>query len=120
VSVFTHLLPEDMERYVSEISRVLKRGGRCFASYNLLDDESLAMIRNGQSIRRFTRVGPQWIVDPKVPELAVAYEREYVHDLFARHGLPPSFHYGTWSGRPLTCADKQFNFDQDYALSTKL
>lgn len=119
VSVFTHLLPDDMEHYVAEISRVLKPGGHCFASYNLLDAEARALMGNGRAMRRFTRVGPHWIVDAKVPELAVAYEDDYVHDLFDRHGLAPSFHYGTWSGRQLSAAEEQFGFCQDYALSRK-
>jgi ubiquinone/menaquinone biosynthesis C-methylase UbiE len=28
-SVFTYFVPKEMTRYVSEISRVLKKGGRC-------------------------------------------------------------------------------------------
>lgn len=32
-SVFTHLLPQDMERYLSEIARVLKKNGRCFITF---------------------------------------------------------------------------------------
>jgi hypothetical protein len=31
---------------------------------------------------RFTRLGPHWVVDVNVPELAVAYEEDYARKLF--------------------------------------
>ncbi|AXF85333.1 Demethylrebeccamycin-D-glucose O-methyltransferase [Ephemeroptericola cinctiostellae] len=43
-SVFTHMLPEDLEHYLSEISRVLKKGGVCFITYFLLNNESVELI----------------------------------------------------------------------------
>lgn len=128
-SVFTHMLPEDMRHYVAEIARVLKRGGTCCASYNLLDGESLRAMEAGQSAFRFTRVGPHWVVDVTVPELAVAYEEAYARELFERHGLSCSVHHGWWSGRASTARetpgffqqdDPDFQyFDQDYVLATK-
>ena len=39
-SVFTHMLPHDMENYLSEISRVLRNNGRCLITYYLLNEES--------------------------------------------------------------------------------
>jgi SAM-dependent methyltransferase len=41
-SVFTHMLPPDMERYLAEISRVLKPGTHGLLTFFLLNDESLA------------------------------------------------------------------------------
>lgn len=35
-SVFTHLLPEDAENYMREVARLLKPGGRCYATWYLL------------------------------------------------------------------------------------
>ena len=37
-SVFTHMLAEDVERYLCEAARVLKTGGRCLASFFLLNE----------------------------------------------------------------------------------
>src|SRR5262249_12025077 len=39
-SVFTHMLPDEIQNYAREISRVLKPGGRCFASLFLFDGEA--------------------------------------------------------------------------------
>ena len=39
-SVFTHMLPAAVTTYTSEISRVLKKGGRAVVTYFLLNAES--------------------------------------------------------------------------------
>src|SRR5215471_8692344 len=38
-SVFTHMLPDEIENYVAKVFRVLKTGGRCFMSVFLFDRE---------------------------------------------------------------------------------
>lgn len=48
-SVFTHMLPQDMENYLSEISRILRSGGRCLITFFLLNAESLKLIEMGAS-----------------------------------------------------------------------
>jgi len=43
-SVFTHMLPKDMENYFSQIARVLRKKGRCLITFFLLNKESLRLI----------------------------------------------------------------------------
>jgi SAM-dependent methyltransferase len=119
-SVFTHMLPGDTEHYIAEISRVLTKGGRCYASYSLINAESRRAMESGHSSLRFQRyAGPSWVVDVKVPELAVGYDEPYVRDLYERHGLSGqcSVYYGSWSGRPFT--GEQSGFSQDIVVATK-
>ena len=52
-SVFTHMRPADTAHYIHEISRVLKNGGRCFATFFILNAVSLASIKSGRSSRDF-------------------------------------------------------------------
>jgi SAM-dependent methyltransferase len=118
VSVFTHMLADDMEHYVAEIARVLRGDGRCFATFSLLNAESLQRMHAGQTERRFEQVGPHWVVDTKVPELAVAYEEEFVRALFARHGYSCRIYYGSWSGRRALPGQPAF-FDQDLVVATR-
>ena len=40
-SVFTHMVLDDMKNYLHEISRVLKKGGRSYISYFILNENSL-------------------------------------------------------------------------------
>jgi SAM-dependent methyltransferase len=118
-SVFTHMLPEDMEHYIAEIARVLKNGGRCYASFSLINSGSRDPMEAGRSSLRFKpHAGPCWVVDAKVPELAVGYDETYVRELYERHGFSPNdIHYGSWSGR--FPADAEPAFSQDVVVSTK-
>lgn len=103
-SVFTHMLAAEVEHYADEIRRVLRVGGRTYITYNLVDDESLAAMNAGLSTLRLVHhSGPCWVVDPKVPELAVGYDSAYISTLYERHGLAGEYTvaYGAWSGRLL-------------------
>lgn len=118
-SVFTHMLPADIEHYIAEISRVLKEDGRCYVTYNLIDEESLKSMEAGHSTLRLKHyVGPCWVVDAKVPELAVGYDESYVRDLYERYALASDYtiYYGSWSGRPLL-PGKEPTYDQDIIVS---
>lgn len=102
ISVFTHMLPEDMEHYLSEITRVLKVGGRSFITYFLLNAESLPMARKGINGPEFNyEMDGYWTSNAKIPEDAVAYKEDYIRSLYDRFGLlikdPPV--YGSWYGR---------------------
>jgi ubiquinone/menaquinone biosynthesis C-methylase UbiE len=122
ISVFTHMLPTDMENYVSEISRVLNRHGRCFATYFLINEESSRLMHSGASSLIFNHhPGPHWLVTQKTPELSVGYDEPYVRDLFESSGLSTNegIHYGGWCGRePLWSAGSGLG-DQDIVLAMK-
>lgn len=119
-SVFTHMLPDDMEHYLAEIDRVLKKGGRCYASFSLLDIESKQAMSAGASSLLFKRFRDEcWVVDPKVPELAVGYEEDYVRKAFRRQGLSEDLqiHHGGWAPRASLTAVPSFS--QDIVVATK-
>ena len=101
-SVFTHMLPPETDHYLSEIARVLAPGGRCFATFFLLNEESLALIGAGKSERPMGHALGECRVDnPDVPEDAVGYPEEAARALFARHGMAvrEPVRYGKWCGR---------------------
>ncbi len=101
-SVFTHLLPEEVNNYLSEIRRVLKPGGRCFVTFFLLNDESLRLIGEEQNTISFDHnLGSYRIKDKDTPENAVAYDEPYVYSLYKRYDLriEEPVRYGSWSGR---------------------
>jgi SAM-dependent methyltransferase len=88
-SVFTHLLPPAASRYIGEIGRVLKPGGRAVASFFLLDESVRSRI--GDPL-----VQPQFIhpLDARhsvgslaEPEIAVGHDEATVRELFAAAGL---------------------------------
>jgi SAM-dependent methyltransferase len=89
-SVFTHMLPDEVERYVHEISRVLAPGGLCIASYFLLNQDSLSGINAGRSFMSFPVEQPSSpcrLHDAAVPEAAVALDEAFVRKIHADAGL---------------------------------
>ena len=115
-SVFTHLLPEGVENYLSEVSRVLDDGGRCLITFFLLNGESLPLVKNGQNGLDFNHDrGTYRIADPDVPERAVAFDEAFVLKLYAKHGLhiQEPIRYGSWCGR-----SKSFDY-QDIIVASK-
>lgn len=101
-SVFTHMLPADMERYVAEISRVLKPGGRCLATFFLGNSVSLAHVKAGDSTLDFAHDhGVYRTISEDSPEYAVCYDEEFIRGLFARYELAieNAPYFGSWCGR---------------------
>jgi ubiquinone/menaquinone biosynthesis C-methylase UbiE len=101
-SVFTHMLTKDMGHYLSEVARVLKKGGRCLISYFLLNEKSIGLMRGGKSaIDLHIEVDHCSIADPSAPEAATGYEEEFVLQLYQIYHLQVMrpVHYGSWCGR---------------------
>jgi len=101
-SLFTHLLAEAAARYMTEVARVLRPGGRCLTTFFLLCDESRAPGEQGLGGYRFpARVGDAWVADGAQSEAAVAYGEEPLRAFCARVGLnvvEPVL-WGAWCGR---------------------
>jgi len=99
-SVFTHMLPTDMEHYLGEITRVLKPGGKCFATYYLLTEETRKLMLLKDSTVNFKQhFGSYSVTSAKVPELAVGYDERYIEELYAQFGLTSERHPGFWCGQ---------------------
>ena len=86
-SVFTHLLPPELERYLSEIARVLQPGGRCLISWFVLENGVLKRPEGKSSLLTFHIEGDGYRSSFEVPEQGVAYEESYIRGLYARFGL---------------------------------
>jgi SAM-dependent methyltransferase len=111
ISVFTHMLDEDVEAYLSEIARVLRKGGRCLATLFLLNDEALDLIQGDAARRDPARnaidaafshdFGNYRVTNPELPEAVVAFDEDFVLGLFKRFGfkIRGPIHYGRWPGR---------------------
>jgi len=103
-SVFTHMLPIDVENYTGEIARVLKAGGKCMITFFLLNAESTNLIRSGNSRLDFRyEIEGCLTTDKNTPEDALAYDEEFLKSLFNRYGLTiiPPIYYGSWCSRPI-------------------
>jgi SAM-dependent methyltransferase len=89
-SVFTHMYEADIRRYLSELERVMKPGGRVVATWFLFDEERLALATSPDTARfpmnneinavtRFT--------DPIDPLHAISYEQTHAVSMATDSGL---------------------------------
>lgn len=101
-SVFTHMVTEDMERYLGEVSRVLKTGGRCLITFFLVNESSLALMRaNKSSIDLNVNGGPCWVANANDPEEVTGYTEDFVRVVYEKYRLKikEPVYYGGWCGR---------------------
>jgi SAM-dependent methyltransferase len=116
-SVFTHMAPRETDHYLSEIWRLLRPGGRCFATFFLLNEKSKDAIRRGTSHIPFQYdLGGYVTSNQDIPEAAIAVEENLVREMFAKNQLriDEPILRGTWTGR----AD--FNVEgQDIIIAAK-
>jgi SAM-dependent methyltransferase len=102
-SVFTHMRPGEVENYLRETARMLNEGGRCLATFFLLNDEQRTMREKGRNALQFSYGDTNnWrYVYEHSPESASAYEESYILGLLEKCGLTVDgpVHYGSWSGR---------------------
>jgi SAM-dependent methyltransferase len=127
MSVFTHMLPEDIEHYTREIARVMKPGGRAMITWFILNEESERLIDaqrdrrrdpagNAQDAALGHDFGHYRTTDPKTPEYVIAYREDWVRKTYRDSGLEIAepVYYGGWSGRP----DTRLNQDVVVAVRT--
>ena len=99
ISVFTHMLPADVDNYLANLARVLKPGGTCFATYYLLNPA----IRATDAIEDFRypvdATGACMAVSKVEFEKAVAFDETFVHQMYRKHGLSieEPVRYGRWA-----------------------
>jgi SAM-dependent methyltransferase len=101
-SVFTHMLPADVEHYLAEASRVLRAGGRLLTTFFLLNEESLAGIAAGRAqVVPGHDLGGYRIASPDSPEAVVFYDEPSLTEAIGRQGfvVDPPLMYGSWPGR---------------------
>ncbi|WP_031484327.1 class I SAM-dependent methyltransferase [Maridesulfovibrio frigidus] len=102
-SVFTHMMPDDIINYISEINRVLSDKGRMFATFFLINKESLKFMDQGKSVHDFHKFGVFYTADPKDPMDAVGYDEQFVHNVFIKHNFKvQEVMLGNWCGREST------------------
>jgi SAM-dependent methyltransferase len=81
ISVFTHMLPEEVENYMKEIGRVLKKGGHCLSTFFVFGEE-----KEAESNPKFAFKldhGHYRLMHHKVESANVAFQYEYINTVLA-------------------------------------
>lgn len=115
-SVFTHMLPPDVEHYIAEISRVLRPGGVLLCTVFLMDlgDE-------GASISFPYDRGNHRLHQEAIPERAVGYMYPFFRDVCQSVALSSRCEpvYGNWRSHVMDGNDKNNSFGQDILVFEK-
>jgi len=101
-SVFTHMLPEDVDNYFSEIKRVMKKNGKCLLTFLLLNADSLESIYEKKSKITFEQNEEKFsLVYKDLPEHTIAFKESFVRSIYEKYGMKikEPIQYGSWSGR---------------------
>ncbi|MGA6982657.1 MAG: class I SAM-dependent methyltransferase [Candidatus Sulfotelmatobacter sp.] len=100
-SVFTHLRPLEVSHYLAELRRVLASGGKCLATFFLINEESRSLIESGQSSLDLSHAIPGcWTTNLRIPETAIGYEETCLMQMIRQQGFTlDSLHFGNWCGR---------------------
>lgn len=116
-SVFTHMLPNDVENYIGEIQRVLKKEKQCFVTFFIIDEENETtpkLVGNKNFPYNF---GNYYLMDKNVKEANVAFKKSYIIDVFKNNNMELThFIKGNWSGTQNT----ELNEHQDIVIFKKL
>jgi SAM-dependent methyltransferase len=114
-SVFTHMLPDEIENYIGQLSRVLKPGGRCFTSVFLFDAQAEAAVADGSTIFDFRHpIGPCLTFDPDAPDEGIACGKQWLLALIERHGFGvEAIQAGNWRHV------RSYEVSQDYVVARK-
>jgi SAM-dependent methyltransferase len=99
-SVYTHMLPADVAKYISETARVLKPGGTTFSTFCLLNERSRSSVSAGRSSPPLPYTfGECRIRDPANPESFIAQPEQFVRDTYVKAGLSicEPIRYGSWT-----------------------
>lgn len=114
-SVFTHMLPADVNHYLNEIGRVLKPGGRAMISYFLINPESRKLMKQPDSTFNYRKKDGYYTAHEHTDEGAIAYDEAKILRWYDEAGMKlyKPIQYGAWCGR------KQHLSFQDLIISIK-
>lgn len=99
-SVFTHMMPEGVNRYINEMERVLTPGGKSLCTFFVLDAASIQTMVDSDF--PFTVVEDGYgVINEADPENAIAYRIDDIRELYKNAGLSilEPIRFGDWSGR---------------------
>ena len=97
-SVFTHMLAPDVRHYLDEIQRVLRPGGRCLATYFLLNEDTSGVLEEGKT--NCHKLGECYTTNPDFPEEVTLFEEHLMLRWISERGFSlKGKYYGLWCGR---------------------
>lgn len=98
-SVFTHMQEQEVNRYITEIARVLKKGGHCFCTFFMITEASDQYLQQSKTPFFKYRYEHYFLHDDKVKDANIGYKYMVIEEMLKAAGLAiKSFHPGWWAG----------------------
>jgi SAM-dependent methyltransferase len=100
-SLYTHMLPDEVANFVKETRRVLKPGGKTFATFCLLNESNLRLVDEGRTMPRLVhKYGDCRVRTSDDPAHFIAHPESWVRKLYGDAGLSikEPIERGTWAG----------------------
>ncbi len=114
ISVFTHMLKDEIINYLRETSRVLKKGGVLFATFFVLPDD----FQPGRQAFDFPyQFGNYALMDKNVKSANVAYRYDFLHDICTQSGFDIHLYQKGYWNKHIEHTDNDF---QDVLILRKL
>ncbi len=86
-SVFTHMMPNEIENYFKEIERVLKPGGRCLSTVFVYDDENEGFISTKEGFSFSVKKDGYRLMSDKVKSANIAISESKLDEMIAKTQL---------------------------------
>lgn len=98
-SVFTHMMPEDVDNYLGQIHKVLKENGKCLATFFIITEDVEKEMKGGKTQFMFSHSFEGYkLMDKSVKEANIAFDDAYLCSLIEKNGLRvETFSQGGWS-----------------------
>lgn len=104
-SLFTHVLPDELDVYLAGIADRLKAGGKALLTFFILSEDQARLAASGKNRLSFQHYGEDGrcaVRNHVAPTAAVAYEQHYLMKSLRGAGFKVddrSLRYGVWTGR---------------------
>jgi len=99
-SVFTHMQPDAVQNYLNEISRVMRKEAKCFATFFIIDEHAAKYLKSQgeEAFFKFDFEG-YLLHDEKVKDANIAYKEPKLTEMLKNSQLNIEAHHrGWWSG----------------------
>lgn len=101
ISVFTHMLPNEVKNYFEELHKVLSKGGKILATFFIINPETEQLMNQQNDFSFKHKKDNYYLMDEQVKGANVAFDETYLLSeiINPAHFKVTHKSYGFWSGR---------------------
>lgn len=100
ISIFTHMVPDEVYNYIGQAHRILKKGGYFISTFFLLDEESESLMNKKNTFNFNYKYDDYSLMNEKVKSANVAYDKNKLAIQIESRGFEIQYILkGYWCGR---------------------